>query len=175
MGIDLEIDFEFTGTDDELNDIGYDLACRLPSGFFYEHPCLERDEYDASIVSAKTWMRWFGRGYERGHWPDIRAAATVLLAMSESGRIGRVWMYGDSTMREDTEPITRAHITDMDQHYETGRWSYRWDSWGNRMLDGDGAPPPPLDEYGKPMRRNGWGGGFAAYYLQRHRDAQGVA
>lgn len=46
------------------------------------------------IVQAHMWTRYYGKGYERGDWPTIRATAEYLEAAFPQGE---VWYGGDSS------------------------------------------------------------------------------
>lgn len=176
MGVDLEIQFEFDGDAVALNELAYDLSRRVNPSFFHKHPCLVTEtEYasewddsepsDEGVARVLTWARWWGPGYERGDWPEQRAVLSFLMAAQAAGKIGTIWCYPDYTDRADDVIWTVERMAESDTHFATGHWGYRWDAWGSTSpLSGEFSPEVPLDSYGKPMRRSGWGANYAKYY-----------
>lgn len=158
MGADAVIEVRIPdATPEEINDLAYDLARRVGSTYFLEHPSIRHHawEDDPDVYAINIWSRYWGPGYERGDWPTIRAFLAILLDWEERGRIEDVWYYADSDGREYTDPLTRSELSKLDEHFASGSWDYSWkDSSFNR---GPSQVPTPTDSYGKPMIRQSSG------------------
>ena len=155
MGLDATIKFRFEGNDEELNDLAYDLARRVGASSFYRHPCLRRDPAD--VIDVDIYQRYFGPGYERGHWPTIRSCIVVLLAQDDVHdlKYHADTYHGDDEMRYPYDPFDDEHMRVLDEHYARGYWRYKW--------GGERSPTDMSDVYGRPMKRFGYGGKYAAY------------
>lgn len=173
MGVDVKIEFFYSG--DDINELAYDLARRVPYGVFkeHQHPCVGRlcdwlTEYSKEwepveppeMMRVDLWSSWFGPGYERGEWPHIRSILDYLLHHDD---VRHLWYYGDSCDRSEEWLVTSEMIAELDEHYRSGFWTYRWDLH-HSIWPTTRRPETPIDAYGHPMKRNGWGNDFAVFY-----------
>ncbi len=153
MGLDADIAFNLLPGVDPL-DVGHDLARRVGPDFFPQHPCLTAPEWRAGYdFEIQPNTRYWRPGYERGDWPRLRMLLTCLLT-----REGVYDLRYGSDCEEYLPLFTAEHLAELDEHALHGEWTYRWSA---SRFGGDGEPP--LDCYGKPMVRYGWGGGPALY------------
>lgn len=176
MGLDAIIDFRFNDDHDPsaLDDLGYELAykTRLPSS----HPCIQERTYcapdgDIQLWRVSTMQRYWGPGYERGSWPEIRAGLAILLYYQQRGVISDLAYYDDGA--ELREPVTDAMLAEFDDHYLCGEWTYV-------LADKFAAHPSwkldrPVDAYAKPMFVYGVGtGGLILYGSPASGEERGL-
>ena len=137
MGIDATIEFEtIEGVD--LQKIANSLYRRMSRfsgrlGFKnlpqdWMHVTSDRKE-----VQVMSYWRWFGPGYERGNWAEIRMFLYMLLKLQEQGKIGSVWYYPDTKFtprdkntgkrnrsQNGVEPLTYSILEMFDNHFISG-------------------------------------------------------
>ena len=102
MGVDAVIFFEATG---EL-----DLEREMPNGFVVSEAADWEKELGATH-SIDTYSRYYGKGYERGSWPDI---CSVLMLLFACPNVKRVWYGGDSS---DPPEISREQVNEISMHF----------------------------------------------------------
>lgn len=157
MGVDAQIRFTALRGDDELNDVAYDLARWCGADQFYAHPCIEYREsgdWEEAGYYVQLWSRHYGVNYERGSWPLLRSILVWLDAHVVNTE------YADDS--SDNWRAAAFVIAENDHHWLTEGYPYRWNEWSKD----DPLPPGcerPVDAYGKPMQRFGWGNGYASF------------
>jgi hypothetical protein len=154
MGIDSCIEFEEITNGMSMNDLAYDLACRVSQGL--DHPCITTRDYHNRYV-VNVWMRYYGTGYERGDWPTIRSILYYL-----HNKVRGLRYFGDSWDYEDAQEDILKLIEENDIHWANNPQTYR-----REWFNGEELPEGcirPLDKYGKPMTRSGWGHMYASFY-----------
>ena len=78
-------------------------------------------EADEQFIDVNLMGRYYGKGYERGHWPNLRAIICWLSARIPQGE---VWYGGDSSGC-CAEHMTPDRIADLDAHwFANGRRPY---------------------------------------------------
>lgn len=91
----------------------------------YRNPDLGFDEYEpAQTIEVSTFWRYYGKGYERGPWPEIKEMGDWLAMML--GETAEVRYGGDSA--DEWEYLTPwpEVRTENDAHYEAvGHEPYR--------------------------------------------------
>lgn len=153
MGVDACIQFSSL-RDADLNTVAFELAKWTTGDQFYKHPCIEFDDED-DCYKVLTWSRHYGPGYERGDWPTLRGILLWLMS-----RVDGVEYAADTD--HDYRPAALV-IAENDNHWLQEGYPYRWDEWHI----GGGLPvgcERPIDAYGQPMHRHGWGGDYAAFH-----------
>ena len=70
--------------------------------------------HDEATHEVETPWRYYGPGYERGHWPTICALLLDLLASPD---IETVWYDGDHYGDDEAEECTLERITALSAHY----------------------------------------------------------
>lgn len=76
---------------------------------------------DGATHEVDTYSRYYGKGYERGHWPAICA---VLLELHAHEDVERVWYGGDSS--DEVEVCTPETVLELSRHYmDFGERPYR--------------------------------------------------
>lgn len=105
MGIDVELYFKAEG---DISDL------QLGNNFEIV-PARDHKKEDHDIThEAHTLMRYYGKGYERGSWPEICAAIMKLMA---DERISKVYYGGDCS---DKMPlVTIEDVLETSRHYMT--------------------------------------------------------
>jgi hypothetical protein len=107
MGVDVEFKARTTG---QLPEPVATLAARFREAMPFEYevggqryPDLTWDEYDPiPTLEVHTLMRYYGPGYERGHWPSIRAMGDWLAEALDG--VSEVRYGGDSA--DEWEELT---------------------------------------------------------------------
>lgn len=117
MGVDTCIEVRgIRLSDSELRRAAGDLAERLGPHKFWIRPeesqhCLTRA--DEGFVVNTLW-RYYGPGYERGPWPDIRYTLLWLMVRFPSARI---YYYGDNNELDPEMPVTREFLEKQDDYF----------------------------------------------------------
>lgn len=97
MGVDVNMYVLGTATDEELAEAEKYMEARV-GGMAWGHPetrpLLRRADYPDLRIELDTGSRYYGPGYERGHWPTI-AAAILCMRVAFGGR--DVYYGGDTT------------------------------------------------------------------------------
>ena len=78
MGLDVELHVRGRWTKKQLLHAEALLNDRLPDFLLDGKLVLRRINDDEPVVDAVTLTRWYGPGYERGHWPTIYTAIRIL-------------------------------------------------------------------------------------------------
>lgn len=134
MGVDVEMKVRTHRplTDGELNDVRSKFIERFPEVEWEtergdRYPDLERDEWAAGgqVVALRTLQRFYGAGYERGHWPTIREMGDFLAVVF--GETGEVRYGGDcgDTDWEALQPWADARAECEPLWEEFGNEPYR--------------------------------------------------
>ena len=80
MGLDVLAYAEGDITDGQLYEANKYMMARGVSGWERDEPPLVRDPYFTDRVNWRTMERYYGTGYERGHWPKIANALACMRA-----------------------------------------------------------------------------------------------
>ncbi len=127
MGVDVEMKAKYADppTDEEVAEL--DTAIRVVFGTDWTShdgtlwPGIYRDRYDTAVVCLRTMSRFYGRGYERGHWPAIKSWGDWLaVALGERAQL----RYGSDSGETDWEALTPWAAV----RAENDPW---WDEHGN--------------------------------------------
>lgn len=106
MGVDVVMKARFREppmSGEAFDDLRRAFAVRWPPDEYYSdkdhrYPDLGFDEYEpVQTIEVKTLSRYYGKGYERGHWPEIREMGDWL--MTTLGETAEV-RYGGDTASE---------------------------------------------------------------------------
>jgi hypothetical protein len=107
MGVDVEMYVEVSDGV-EPSDIW------LPEGWTI-HDATDREREAGATHSIGSTSRYYGVGYERGHWPTI---CGVLMSLFASTNVKRVWYFGDhSCLEKGTKPVTPEDVLAISCHY----------------------------------------------------------
>ena len=117
MGIDVNLYAVGDITDKQLEDANRYLAERRIFGWGEDlkenGPALVRDKYaEDGRVEWDTPIRYYGPGYERGHWPDIYNAIVCIRAALPQCTIH----YGGDTSLDAPE-VTNPMLAEMWAHW----------------------------------------------------------
>ena len=114
MGLDVELHVRGRWTDKQRQHAEALLNDRLPD-FLMDGKLVPRMINNHELIAdAITLTRWYGPGYERGHWPTIYAAIRILQHCFPSCAIH----YGnDAQERERILPVTDADLEHLWRHF----------------------------------------------------------
>jgi hypothetical protein len=95
------------------------------------------------LYDVNAWFRYYGRGYERGLWPEIAGVLFWLvhrLRVDEANPLGRVF-YGPNP-DDDVDTVNSAWLNDMWRYWaEEGRLPYMGDPRQGPVMVDDVTPP----------------------------------
>lgn len=87
----------------------YPIGCTL-----HDIPDNERQFYPKGATHyLSTPWRYYGKGYERGPWPEICATIMRLVAYEAE----RVWYYGDSGPFDEADEMTPERVCEISKYY----------------------------------------------------------
>lgn len=69
----------------------------------------------APVYEVDTNWRFYGVGYERGPWEQIREVLMILLTHKD---VKEVWYCSDSDDYTALHPLTRVEFSAVDKHYD---------------------------------------------------------
>src|SRR6185369_10389015 len=117
MGVDacIEVIPEEAISEEKLHYLSGCLAECIGSENFWIKP--EEGQHVLSIndegyVQVNTFWRYYGEGYERGPWMEIRYTLLWLIKHIP----GKVYYYGDNSEREYNE-VTETFLKKMDEYF----------------------------------------------------------
>jgi hypothetical protein len=112
MGIDACIDFKTKPNKTLPDEIKKALIALMTfTGRSNEFTTIEDADYNPDCLSLNSIHRYYGIGYERGDWPKLCLALTILLTSPE---VEKVYYYGDN---EDPVECTHTTLYTLSVHY----------------------------------------------------------
>ena len=101
---------------DQLHDL---LTERFPQSEWEEYttPADWGKGEGRTWVVWRSYVRYYGPGYERGHWPTVATAIETVRAV-----FGHVYYHSDSTWYGEVEPHTVADTEALWQHWRGPNW-----------------------------------------------------
>lgn len=164
MGIDAEM---YVRTDSPLNAeqtrrLSYELVAAMGRKPFWLDR--ERDQHALTVDSdgvleIHLMGRYYGEGYERGHWPYYGAIMRFLRVRLPGCRI---YYGGDTHMLDELDVFTLEDEDAMWTHWAEAQTRPYNIFMGN--VGSDDIPTPRCDFCREPMTRGGFGSGYGSFY-----------